>query len=165
MLEILWLKSYYTEVILYITMFLLSTIAGIRFSISTCRLCCSCSKMWSKFFFMYFGTSLNVITTTAGSNMENQSLKDASANGISFSTSDHLYREDRFADQIGYSTPWAKTVRLTDTEQTLSKSSYSEHGSYLQIVSMIPPALLSKTNLQHTNFQNTFWTTTFAYFF
>ena len=103
MREILWLESYYTEVILYLTMFLPSTIAVIGFSVSICRLCCGCSWMPNNPFFT--DTSLDVTTSAAGSNMEDPLLKEGSADGISLSSSDHLYVQDRFAEEIGDATP------------------------------------------------------------
>ena len=105
MLELLWLRSYYIEVILYIALFLPSIVAGIGFSALIFQWCCGCSWLRSKFSFPNASTSSNAITSTTSNNMESQPLMDRSVDIIEFRSSDNFYVRDRFADEIGYGTP------------------------------------------------------------
>ena len=104
-LEILLQKPYYTEVMVYVVIFLPSIAAMIGFSISICRLCCGCSWFHSKFSPTNAIISSSSITSTISYNMARQRLINRSVNVFRRSSSDQFYTRDRVADQIGFSMP------------------------------------------------------------
>ena len=88
-LELLWQKSSFMEIVLYIGMFLPSIVAIIGFSILLCHMCCGCSWLHCKLSFMNTSTNPN-----PSDNMENQPLMDRTVNK-SCTTHTHTQSNDQ----------------------------------------------------------------------
>ena len=106
-LELLWQPSWYTEVTLYVALLLPGVVAVFLFCISIGRLCI-CPFLKSKLAFPRISIHSSIMSTVASENhndsnsSENEQLIEAGADVIEYSSSDHIFGRDRFADEIGY---------------------------------------------------------------
>ena len=99
-LELLWQKSVYSEMLLYVVLFLPAIAAMLVFCVLIGQRC-ACPQFWRKIKFR--GSNAHVRTTFTNDVVEDQQpLLEANGDGLQYSSSDNVFTRDRLADQIGY---------------------------------------------------------------